>query len=63
MMDVFAAYPSCFGDHCDDEPWDSSFWQWYVDDPDGRSAADFKYHFEGLLGVNAVAPHALNCEP
>jgi hypothetical protein len=61
---TYNAYPSCFGDHCDDEPWNTNWiGSWYIDDRDGRSGSDFKYHFENETTWDATDPYALNCEP
>jgi hypothetical protein len=64
ILDVFHAYPSCFGDHCDDEPWDSNiFGNWHVDNRDGRSAEDFEFNFQKKFGTSAMDAWQMNCKP
>ncbi|GEM_PF-2094150 len=52
---------SSTGNHGKNEPW--SFWKTYVDDFDGRSTRDYRYHIENDHSLNTNFIYNLNCNP
>jgi hypothetical protein len=59
FFDTLERFPSGQGEGEDTEP----FFLVFLDDPDGRSARDFRRHFEALTGTSTQTNFTANCSP
>ena len=61
FFDTLGDYPSGTGDGDKDEPWNSSYSS--KDNRDGRSAEDFRGHFQSRTGSSTTSQCSYNCSP